>query len=189
MESKNIIPFTGCFTAIWNILDGTVHVVLVKRKDKPVWELPGGGLDPEDVAKDEDPFENCAIREVVQESGIKLFQFNLTHEAELVQRVPIGNHSIGIGTVHLYSHKHPQLDGESVNHNFLQNLKLFTGDETQEVSFTPIVKSFFRSKDVSDATKRMIALLLSRVHLQLRPKIIHSALSFPVYIPKFDLTV
>ncbi len=42
------------------------QILLVKRRDLPVWVLPGGGLD-----EGEDPKEG-AIREVEEETGLKV---------------------------------------------------------------------------------------------------------------------
>jgi 8-oxo-dGTP diphosphatase len=42
------------------------HVLLIKRRDVPVWVLPGGGIE-----KGETP-EDAAIREVEEETGLKV---------------------------------------------------------------------------------------------------------------------
>ena len=39
------------------------EVLLIKRKDVPVWVLPGGGIDPGETAED------AAVRETVEETG------------------------------------------------------------------------------------------------------------------------
>ncbi|WP_371413995.1 NUDIX hydrolase [Virgibacillus sp. Bac332] len=51
---------SGCFTIVFNKKG---YILLVKRKDYPVWDLPGGMLE-----KDEH-LENCAIREAKEETG------------------------------------------------------------------------------------------------------------------------
>ena len=54
-------------TAIGIVFDGEARQILtVKRKDVPVWVLPGGGVDP-----GESP-ENAAIREVLEETGLQV---------------------------------------------------------------------------------------------------------------------
>ncbi|WP_430786764.1 NUDIX hydrolase [Virgibacillus flavescens] len=50
----------GYFTVIFN-KEG--HILLAKRKDYPLWDLPGGTLE-----KDE-RLESCAVRETEEETG------------------------------------------------------------------------------------------------------------------------
>jgi 8-oxo-dGTP diphosphatase len=50
----------GCFTIVIN---NKGLVLLAKRKDYPLWDLPGGTLE-----KDE-PIETCAVRETEEETG------------------------------------------------------------------------------------------------------------------------
>ncbi len=45
--------------------EGRTEVLLVKRRDIPVWVLPGGGLDPGELP------EVGAVREVEEETGFK----------------------------------------------------------------------------------------------------------------------
>ncbi|RDI38016.1 NUDIX hydrolase [Falsibacillus pallidus] len=51
---------SGCFTIVLN-KEG--HILLAKRKDYPLWDLPGGTLDENET------LENCAIREAQEETG------------------------------------------------------------------------------------------------------------------------
>ncbi|MCM3004293.1 NUDIX hydrolase [Priestia koreensis] len=51
---------SGCFTIVRNE-EG--HILLVKRKDYPLWDLPGGMLE------ENEQLENCATREVEEETG------------------------------------------------------------------------------------------------------------------------
>ncbi len=51
---------TGCITIIFN-REG--KILLVKRKDYPVWDLPGGRLE------ENEKLEVCAIREAEEETG------------------------------------------------------------------------------------------------------------------------
>lgn len=186
---KNTISFVGCFTIVWNVYDNTLHVVLVQRKDKPVWELPGGGLEPQDVVEGQNPFENCAIRELLEETGLVLDRRDLKDEAVLAQRVAIGNHSIGAGTVFLYSNMHKALRDLSENNVFVSDLQSFRSDETAQVLVTPIDRDFFIREDVSLATKRMIGILMKRINTHQKHFVVHSALSLSVYIPQFRLDV
>ncbi|MBY6036908.1 NUDIX hydrolase [Fictibacillus nanhaiensis] len=51
---------SGCFTIVIN-KEG--HILLAKRKDYPLWDLPGGTLEKEES------LESCAIRETEEETG------------------------------------------------------------------------------------------------------------------------
>jgi 8-oxo-dGTP diphosphatase len=51
---------SGCLTIVFN-KEG--HILLAKRKDYPLWDLPGGTLEKKE------PIENCAIRETEEETG------------------------------------------------------------------------------------------------------------------------
>lgn len=57
------------------------EVLLVKRQDVPVWVLPGGGID-----LDETP-EEAVIRELYEESGLKVFVCRLAAEYTPINRL------------------------------------------------------------------------------------------------------
>ena len=42
------------------------QVLLIKRRDIPVWVLPGGGIDPQETA------EEAVVREILEETGLKV---------------------------------------------------------------------------------------------------------------------
>lgn len=53
--------------AIGIVLNKTrTHVLIVKRRDVPVWVLPGGGIDDGETA------EQAVIREILEETGISV---------------------------------------------------------------------------------------------------------------------
>lgn len=66
-------PLTTVDVAIFSVLDGRLHVLLVKRPDEAgepfpgVWALPGGFVD---IEKDTD-LENCALRKLQHKTGVK----------------------------------------------------------------------------------------------------------------------
>lgn len=88
-------------------------VLLIKRRDVPVWVLPGGGIE-----KDESP-ENTCIREVLEESG-----FQIRIEKKVGEYTP--KNSLTTFT-HLFR-------GEVVSG------KAQLSNETQEVRFFPLDK-------------------------------------------------
>ncbi|WP_314108749.1 NUDIX hydrolase [Bacillus pseudomycoides] len=51
---------SGCFSIV---LNEEGNILLAKRKDYPLWDLPGGKLESGE------PLENCAIRETQEETG------------------------------------------------------------------------------------------------------------------------
>lgn len=51
---------SGCFTIVIN-KEG--RILLAKRKDYPLWDLPGGTLE------EKEPLKYCAIREAEEETG------------------------------------------------------------------------------------------------------------------------
>ncbi len=53
----------GCFTIIINDQN---QILLGKRQDLPLWDLPGGRLE------DNEELINCAIREAYEETGYRI---------------------------------------------------------------------------------------------------------------------
>lgn len=51
---------SGCFTIV---IDKEGRILLVKRKDYPLWDLPGGALEKDELV------ESCAVRETEEETG------------------------------------------------------------------------------------------------------------------------
>jgi len=69
-------------------------VLLIQRRDVPVWVLPGGGIEPHETP------ENAVIREILEETGLRVkasrlvgtyFPINrLAKITELYECIPIG---------------------------------------------------------------------------------------------------
>ncbi|MCD7810094.1 MAG: NUDIX hydrolase [Erysipelotrichaceae bacterium] len=80
----------GCFTII---LNNKNQILLGKRQDLPLWDLPGGRLE------ENEEFIDCAIREALEETGYKIiiddkigtYYRNRVHD---IQHIYIG-HIIG----------------------------------------------------------------------------------------------
>ena len=88
-------------------------VLLVKRRDVPVWVLPGGGID-----ENETPEESC-IREILEETGLHTSILRKVGEYSPKNKLSKFTHVFEVNT----------LDGE-----------LVLTDETQDIQFFPIDK-------------------------------------------------
>ena len=60
-KANSVVPST---TAI--VTDEAGRIVLIRRKDNELWALPGGGMDLGES------IEDCAIREVKEETGLEV---------------------------------------------------------------------------------------------------------------------
>jgi 8-oxo-dGTP diphosphatase len=106
--------------AIAIIFDETGSKILIlKRRDVPMWVLPGGGIDVDETA------ENAAIREVLEETGL-----HVKIVRKIAEYTPLNKLA---KDTFLFECK--AVSG-----------KIITGDETQEIGFYPfsnLPKPFF----------------------------------------------
>lgn len=108
------------------------EVLLIKRRDVPVWVLPGGGIDDNEAA------DTAAIREALEETGMKV-----TIERAVAEYSPINRLAS-----HTYTFECRALQGE-----------LTLGDETRDIGFFSIHKLpepfFFIHRDwLNDALRQ-----------------------------------
>ncbi|MDX8291541.1 NUDIX hydrolase [Metabacillus indicus] len=70
----------GCFSIIKN---NEGNILLVKRRDYPIWDLPGGRVDAGEV------LEECAVREAEEETGCcikieaKIGEYHMSDENDI----------------------------------------------------------------------------------------------------------
>lgn len=76
----------GCFTIVTN-KEGLI--LLAKRKDYPLWDLPGGTVEKEE------PLEDCALRETEEETG-----YIISIKRKVGEYYPISRNSM---TCNIYS--------------------------------------------------------------------------------------
>lgn len=88
------------------------RVLLIKRRDIPVWVLPGGGIDKGETA------EQAAIREILEETGLK---------AKIIRKVAEYSYSNSKRKSHLFLCE--ALSGE-----------LTTGPETKDINYFSITE-------------------------------------------------
>ncbi len=98
--------------SVLGIIFNEDQVLLIKRRDVPVWVLPGGGMDV-----GEDP-ESAIIREIFEETGLKV---------EVVRRVGTYTGGFFIKPVHLFECR-------------VVSGKLQSGVEVGGVEFFPLTK-------------------------------------------------
>lgn len=113
------------------------QVLLVKRRDVPMWVLPGGGID------DHETPEKAAVREALEETGL-----TVKIERPVAEYTPINRLAS-----HTYTYECSALQGE-----------LTTGDETRDVGFFTVHQLpqpfFFIHHDwLNDALKQESALI------------------------------
>jgi 8-oxo-dGTP diphosphatase len=95
------------------------QLLLVKRRDVPVWVLPGGGIDPGETP------EEAAIREVLEETGLRVSLLRKTGEYTPINRLSSPTHVYECG---------------------IEEGELQTGSETAAAAFWPLTQlpdSFF----------------------------------------------
>jgi 8-oxo-dGTP pyrophosphatase MutT (NUDIX family) len=109
----NFASMQGKKQAVYGIIFNATHteVLLIQRRDIPVWTLPGGGLDPH-----ESP-EEGALREVEEETG-----FYVQSVRKVAEYLPVNRMT---QLSHLFE---CQIIGGSAK----------TGEETKSVRFFPL---------------------------------------------------
>lgn len=93
------------------IFDEENRVLTIKRRDVPMWVLPGGGLDPGEIPKE------AVKREILEETGIEVEIIRKVAEYEPINRLT--------RFVHLYECR--PTGGQ-----------LTTGDETFDLGYFPL---------------------------------------------------
>ena len=105
-------------------------ILLIKRRDVPIWDMPGGGK-----CENENP-EECAVREVWEETGFR---------TKIIRKIAEYNNTWNGGII--YSYECEIIGGEKS-----------TSDESKEVEFQdayqlPKLRTLFVDQYVQDAMK------------------------------------
>ncbi len=146
--------------------DTRKKILLIKRRDVPVWVLPGGGIDP-----GESP-ENAAVREVFEETGCEAF---------IVRKVA-NYHPINplCKTTHFFECK-------------LLSEDLKTGSETRAIQFfdlnnLPKALPPPYPDWINDGVLNLPELLEKKITSVTYPVILKSILMHPILVLRFFLT-
>lgn len=73
-------------SASFGIIQKKDQILLCKRRDVPVWVLPGGGIEPGETP------ENACIREVFEETGVKASLIRKSQELYPVNKLTLLTH-------------------------------------------------------------------------------------------------
>lgn len=102
--SWEVAPYAPTFVTTDSVVIKSGHILLIKRKFNPgkgLYALPGGFLNPDEM------IEECAIRELKEETRIKIDKPVLKRSIESVQT---------------FDHPHRSLRGRTITHAHLINL-------------------------------------------------------------------
>lgn len=110
-DSNPIFKSESVSAIVFN--DNRTQILLIKRRDVPIWVLPGGGID-----KDETP-ANAVIREVKEETGLNV---------KIVRHIAIYTPINKLSKV-TFLYECTPVDGE-----------LSTGNETRDIGFYALDK-------------------------------------------------
>ncbi|MDQ5949920.1 MAG: hypothetical protein QG563_427 [Patescibacteria group bacterium] len=155
-------PQNGAFT----IVTCSDHVLLFKKRDKDIWELPGGG----EEAEDNGSLEKTAVREAMEEVKVKIRPARIIKVGNFIQRFKGRTEE---GTVELFQAQTFHLPDSHIGKDyFIYNGqrpyqpeaetsafvdKIFEGtEEAERICFINLPKIFDDSIKVSLAHKRMI---------------------------------
>lgn len=141
-------------------------VLLIKRRDIPVWVLPGGGIESEETP------ESAAIREAEEETGLKV---------RVAKKIAYYRPKNRL-TRHTHFYECTPLSGE-----------LATGDETKEIAFFPLQKlpkklvPFYRTW-IEDAVSHSGEVLEKTIEKTSYWTFVHYLLCHPLLVIRFLLT-
>ena len=140
-------------------------ILLIKRRDVPVWVLPGGGIE-----KDESP-ENSAIREIKEETG-----FDITIIRKVGEYTPINRLS---RFTHLFESK--ILAGKASISSETKNIKFFP------INALPIMPPPFENW-IKDAHKNIPVIIKKKLTQINYKKFFIYLITHPILVTRFLLS-
>lgn len=149
------------FTALAYVIDGE-RVLLVKHRKLNLWLPPGGHMEADEKGMYIESPEECAVREVLEETGVSVEVIGTLpdrHDADVLPlRIPFGMHIHEIDAAHdhfSFDYLSRPKPGQSLKFNGDQPARWFTREDLQEWGGKTFEGALLR-EEIRDAALRAL---------------------------------